>query len=480
MEINSSSLGSVPFQFVRRFLDFIFLTAHQNEFKTSFKVTIKAINKTLGKDAMRQYKLMVDFENRQSPSMLQLISSNPFLTTQHSFAKDVQMFRVQQNDSSLQIVTEKLLVSPGGQFEVVTSESSCTNSGAIGSCQMSCILTLVQQTALLFTSKLKSYLNILHAVWQSLYIISLHLLDGENEIDISFNDQTDDDVVNVLSDALAVCSTFYYKQRQESDLIVKKSNPVVLLDDTNSPNYIKLKLSVIATTFTLSNDRGGIYVYVLGPGGLPVINESDVSTDRLAPWEDYGIKMDEAYEHKEKDDILEPFLAYNINTDFQQPLNVVAVIAIDAVTNWQVMEERIVATNYVQGNIGQILRSNSSLVERSFTQALNQLLPRTKDLKRMRTNELSVVNIVTSIHDIVTLSTNDIFRETCMSLMGSATSHGLQDDLYTALTSIAQEKLERKRRKNDASADVILLFSFMLTIDIQHSIPHSYRIESSN
>ena len=53
------------------------------------------------------------------------------------------------------------------------------------------------------------------------------------------------------------------------------------------------------------------------PGGLPVINDSDVSTDRLALWQDYCIKVDEAYEHKEKDEILEPFLAYNINTDFQ-------------------------------------------------------------------------------------------------------------------------------------------------------------------
>jgi len=186
--------------------------------------------------------------------------------------------------------------------------------------------------------------------------------------------------------------------------------------------------------------------YCFGPYGLPICKSNLRSTPtlrKLLNENDLGFSVQNVIFTLPPDDfgLCRPYcLQQYIPGRRLKDYHLVLLLNIKMDEPPQELEKKAELCQLFQNEVENILASNCEDLQVVYKSVVQQTVFNSK-------NEMSISRIVSSIADIVACSTNDVFRDTCLGLMNSATTHDFQVDLQEALQKFTETKQVKKRKR---------------------------------
>lgn len=300
--------------------------------------------------------------------------------------------------------------------------------------------------------KIGSYLSFFYFKFQSKCEVTF-FIEGESGIsEYSFEGLRDEMFLKVNTH---VCNYFLNdKNAKEFSLPIKVPTNFNLKETIKNTACEEIEVCIDLISTVANNFQPMLFFYIFDPYGYPVFSsQTSLSLiDTLVPWNDYGLFLKNV-PFKNKNELLEPYYVKELKfTKNVEPCNIIVMVNIGAVAGESVTN-KLEISQYFQGNIEDILLHNHKPMSKACKDVIDQALLEGKSAKQRRICEMTAVNAATSIFEIVAHSTNTVFRETCMSLMGSATTHGFKSDIYDAIKKCSEDKIEAKRRKRSRKQD---------------------------
>ena len=289
--------------------------------------------------------------------------------------------------------------------------------------------------------KIKSYLSFLCFMFKSIYEVVFYLESENSRQEIKFEIFQNEGFLSINNKVTEYCTENTKAATIQAATTFALKKPL-----SNNLSEMKVNISLFSTSHINFKPIFGFYIF--GPYGFPIFNNNLPSTyfETLVDWSDYGIFLREA-SFNTKDKLLDPYCLKEIK--FQKNVescNLLMLLKINSI-DVKLLAEKVEILHYCQFNIEELLLHNRQKVSQALKEVLRQALKKGKLALQEHIRETTATNTATSIFDIVAYSTNTVFRETCLSLMGSATTQGLKSDLHDAIKKLCDEKIEAKRRK---------------------------------
>ena len=215
------------------------------------------------------------------------------------------------------------------------------------------------------------------------------------------------------------------------------------------PSFSMTELETCVTLIpTTPSERTPLFrCLIFDPFGLPITCNNVNSM--LKTWETQGIYLNDCTVAE----ILQPHYVKEINfTRKADSCDLVMIIKFSE-DGSKPLEKKVELSLLIQKHINELMMLNETQMSEAATLVLKESLVNRKLIARQQKMEMSIHNTVDAFFEIVTHSTNNIFRNTCFSLLNSVTSHGFKSDLYDALQRCINEKQDAKKRKRSTKEE---------------------------
>ena len=199
--------------------------------------------------------------------------------------------------------------------------------------------------------------------------------------------------------------------------LIQVSNYLKCLDI----KYLVLKVAVgmVPLPPARSNDPQ-LRLFLFSPYNIPACNSENLpfELDKCRWWDSLNIQLNKTQFFSGP---VQPYSSFNllscnkddINYDF---VTVVCIKLLDP-ERFRTCLESIRFQQWFEKNIHNVLLENFSILQVSLKENFDKTVQMSKETRKHIKRDLSVVNVVNSVKDVLVLSTSHIFRETCLALM---------------------------------------------------------------
>ena len=199
-----------------------------------------------------------------------------------------------------------------------------------------------------------------------------------------------------------------------------------LIQVSNYLKYLDIKhlvLKVAVGMVPLPPGRSNapqLRLFLFSPYNIPTFNGENLpfELDKCRWWDSLNIKLNKTQFFGGP---VQPYVSFNLlscnKEDIIYDLITVVCLKLLDPERSRTCLESIKLQEWFEKNIHNVLLENFSVLQVSLKENFDKTVQMSKETRKHIKRDLSVVNVVNSVKDILVLSTSHIFRETCLALM---------------------------------------------------------------
>jgi len=257
-------------------------------------------------------------------------------------------------------------------------------------------------------------------------------MKGEVIIDGLFEISTN--ALNYVFETVQTCD--------QIDFSYAKPRLIKILQYPKCLDIMHLVLKVAVGMVPLPSDRSTapqLRLFLFSPFSIPACNNENTSfgLDKCQWWDSLNMQLNKTQFF---DGPVQPYISFNLNSCNKEDIiyDIITIVYIKLIDSERPRTslESIKIQQWFEKNIDDVLMENSSVLQVSLKENFDKTVQLSKETRQHIKRDLSVVNVLNSVKDILVLSTSHIFRETCLALMDVNDLNGFEAELFNSVSEI--------------------------------------------